>query len=55
VTPEEIAWAIMIDLSDRAGVPEWLGDPTDVAAQDVATGVAEIIRAGLSGGSTDGG
>lgn len=45
VTKEDrdLAWAILDDLSDRAGIPEWLGRRFDDAARDVAKDVAQII------------
>lgn len=39
----ELAWAILDDLSDRGGIPEWLGDRDDPAARNVSSAVAEII------------
>ena len=38
-----LAWAILKNLSDRAGVPEWLGDESDSAAKGVAWDVATLI------------
>lgn len=38
-----LAWAILKDLSDRAGIPEWLGSESDDAAKDVANDLAALI------------
>lgn len=38
-----LAWAILKDLSDRAGVPEWLGVESDQAAKAVAWDIAALI------------
>lgn len=40
-----LAWVILKDLSDRAGIPEWLGSEGDDAAQEVAGAVATLIAA----------
>lgn len=38
-----LAWVILKDLSDRAGIPEWLGQESDDAARGVAKDLAELI------------
>ncbi len=51
-----LAWAILKDLSDRAGIPEWLGSDSDDAAKDVAWDIATLIaaRRGSPSGGSDG-
>lgn len=44
VSAKGLAWDILSDLSDRAGIPEWLGHKSDDAAQDVANEVAALIE-----------
>jgi hypothetical protein len=39
----DLAWTILKNLSDRAGIPEWLGDESDAAAKHVAWDVAALI------------
>lgn len=43
VDAKDAAWLILQDLSDRAGVPEWLGSKSNKDAQYVAAEVAEIL------------
>ena len=53
----ELAWAILTDLSDRAGVPEWLGEKWNPSAKLVAIGVAAVIarhRASQTGSAAGG-
>lgn len=38
-----LAWEILKDLSDRNGVPEWLGNDGDHAAKDIANDLALLI------------
>ena len=40
-----LAREILRDLSDRSGIPEWLGSETDPAARDVMKDIAELIAA----------
>ena len=38
-----LAWAILHDLADRRGIPDWLGNKHDEAARLVHKGVSEVI------------